>query len=126
MLALRRHFERKLVVALRNVGCVLKLQQTAGASRLGTLVSHAGFWVIFVTQRPSPKKDFYLYTFSFEVARWVTRKQQLRRRLMETEDLNTVLTSMSIRRFWGERGKREAKNLLSLSLLGRPDTQVTS
>ena len=45
---------------------------------------------------------------------------------METEDLNNVLTSMSIRRFWGERGRREAKNLLSLSLLGRPDTQVTS
>ena len=88
VLALRRRFERKLVVTFRNVGCVLRLQQTLGTSRLGTLVSHAGFWVIFVTQRPSPKEDFYLYTFSFEVERWVTRKQQLRR-LWRTKILTT-------------------------------------
>ena len=78
VLVLRRHFERKLVVALRNVGWVLRLQQTPGTSRLGTLASHAGFWVIFVTQHPSSKEDFYLNAFSFEVMRWVTRKQQLR------------------------------------------------
>lgn len=93
VLVLRRHFERKLVVELRNVGCVLRLHQTPGTSRLGTLVSHAGFWVIFVTQRPSPKEDFYLYTFSFEVARWVTRKQQLRRRLWRPKILFEQMTS---------------------------------
>ena len=32
--------------------------------------------------------------------------------------------SLSIRRFWGKRGKMEAKNLLSPIPLGRPDTQV--
>lgn len=40
-------------------------------------------------------------------------------------NFSTYTSSLSIRRFWGKGGKREAKNLLSLVPLGRPDTQVT-
>ena len=32
--------------------------------------------------------------------------------------------SLSVRRFWGKKGKMGAKNLLSPSPLGRPDTQA--
>ena len=40
-------------------------------------------------------------------------------------NFSTYTSSLSIRRFWGKGGKREAKNLLSLVPLGRSDTQAT-
>ena len=36
-----------------------------------------------------------------------------------------IISSLSIRRFWGKGEKWKRKNLLSPSPVGRPDTQAT-